>query len=360
MAEPESEVEGVVPLEEELALLGEEEGEAGEVGAPRVHLRLREVGVRGELHGEVGGRLPVDVDTRLEVVVGGGVAVFPLLAEHQRGADRDPGAEVEGGQAGEPSRAARLRHLPVEARARPAVGLQQSLHAPLDVEVPAVDPFAEAQRSDRQAELDAPPRLVDRRRCLPHSVPRRVLSLAAARDERVVARAAGVHHEDVAGASVLPGAEDETHVILAAQPGVAGDGVADDLVGAGIVAADPEHQLLRIREHPHLGCERRGRALVGIDHGEILDRVSLRPRGLVEDAVEGQLVGKCADAQRAPALHFSRSPRNGAGEEHQKGAGQGEEGETGRHCRHFTEVDYPAEDPRASKRSDVPCSASLF
>ncbi len=48
-----AEVEDAAPFEEEVALLGEEEGEAREVHLLLVDLHLREVGVHGEVGGEV-------------------------------------------------------------------------------------------------------------------------------------------------------------------------------------------------------------------------------------------------------------------------------------------------------------------
>src|SRR6185503_12644927 len=55
------EVEQAAPLEEELALLREEQVEAGEVHLLLVDLHLREVGVVGEVGGEVGGQSVFDV-----------------------------------------------------------------------------------------------------------------------------------------------------------------------------------------------------------------------------------------------------------------------------------------------------------
>ncbi len=47
------EVEDAAPLEEEVALLGEEQAEAREVHLLLVDLHLREVGVDGEVGGQV-------------------------------------------------------------------------------------------------------------------------------------------------------------------------------------------------------------------------------------------------------------------------------------------------------------------
>ena len=60
------ELEDARVLQEEVALLGIEEREAGQVDAPPVHLRFREVGVHGHGRAQAGADAVVDVDAGVE------------------------------------------------------------------------------------------------------------------------------------------------------------------------------------------------------------------------------------------------------------------------------------------------------
>ena len=69
------EVEDAAPFQEELALLGEEQAEAGQVHLLLVRLDLREVGVPGEVGGEVLGQAVLDVEADIPIQFGRWVGV---------------------------------------------------------------------------------------------------------------------------------------------------------------------------------------------------------------------------------------------------------------------------------------------
>ena len=170
-AEAEPEVEDVGGVEEEGALLGKEQREAGEVGAARVDLGLGEVGVDGERGERVRAEPLRDVEARLEPALGPASGAGSLSPADQRGTHAEPQAQVEARQPGEQARPARLEDRVVLPRARPAVGLLQPLDAPLDVEPPLAKPVLEAERRDRDPDLGRPARGVAVRGRLPLAVP---------------------------------------------------------------------------------------------------------------------------------------------------------------------------------------------
>ena len=216
-AEAGPEGEDVRGVQEEGALLGEEEREAGQVGLLRVDLGLREVGVHGERGQGVGAEPLRHVQARLEDAVGRRLRRRVLETSDESGAHAEAQAEIEAGKPGEQARLARLEDRVVLPRARPAVRLLQPLDAPLDVQAPFPEVAPEAQRLDRDADLRGPAPGVARGRRLPLAVPVLVHVLAARLDERVEAGAAGVDREDVAGAAVLERVEDEDDVVLDAR-----------------------------------------------------------------------------------------------------------------------------------------------
>ena len=84
------ELEGGGVLEEEGPLFGEEEREAGQVDLLVVRLHLGEVGVRGQVHGEVRGDAPLHVEPDVEAfgfaVLGADRKRVPArFAERERG-----------------------------------------------------------------------------------------------------------------------------------------------------------------------------------------------------------------------------------------------------------------------------------
>ena len=87
------ELECPAALEEEVALLGKHHREAGEVDLLLVHLHLREVGVDGEVGGQVG----VDAVLRVEAAGGGPVVDHRRRADPITGHLRDAvGLELDG------------------------------------------------------------------------------------------------------------------------------------------------------------------------------------------------------------------------------------------------------------------------
>jgi len=152
---------------------------------------------------------------------------------------------------------------------------------------------------NRDADLDRPAGRGDRRGRLPDAVPFAVLA-GAVLDQRVVARAARVDDEDVAGAAVLGGIEHDADVILVLEVGIARVGVADDSIRLRIVADDADHDRFGAREHPHLGASGWRRALHRFDHRQIVDGLGRRPCGLFHPAVEAHVLRQHAGAHRWP------------------------------------------------------------
>src|SRR5262249_28064523 len=135
-AEAGAEREDVGPVQEERPLLGEEQRESREVRLARVYLGLGEVGVDGERGEGVRAEPLRDVQARVERAVRRSRGRVVLEAADERGPDAEAQAQVEHGQAGEETGAARLEDAEVLARARPPVGLLEPLDSALDVEAP--------------------------------------------------------------------------------------------------------------------------------------------------------------------------------------------------------------------------------
>ncbi len=297
-AESKAEGEDVGPLQEERALLREEQREARQVGAARVHLGLGEVGVDGQRAEQVRAEPLRDVHARLKRPIDVGVRRRDAAARCDGRPDRQAQAQVESRQASQFAGAARLRHLVVPAPAGPAVRLLQALDAALDVEVPGGQSRLEAQRRNWDADFQHPAAGVPARRRLPQPVPVRVLALAAGVHQRVVARAAGIHGEDVPRAPVPKGVEHDLHVIFVLQRPVARLGERHDAGRFGILAANPDQQRLRIGQDSHRRSRRRRGARRRLAHREVLDCLRLLPRRLVESAVEANRAGDRAGRDR--------------------------------------------------------------
>ena len=121
LPEPEAEGEDVGPLQEERALFREEQREARQVGPPRVHLGLGEIGVDRERSEQVRAEPLRDVDARLQGPVDVGVRRRHAAARGDGRTDREAEAQVESRQTRQFAGAARLRHLVVPAPARPPI-----------------------------------------------------------------------------------------------------------------------------------------------------------------------------------------------------------------------------------------------
>ena len=211
-----------------------------------------------------------------------------LEASDEGGAHAEAQPEIEAGKPGEQARLARLEDRVVLPRARPAVRLLQSLDAPLDVEAPFPEVAPEAQVSIGMRISAVQPPASRRGAGLPLAVPVLVASSPPGCDERVVACAAGVDREDVTGAAVLERVEDDDDVVLALEVAVPLLREAHDPRGLGVLAADPEHQGLRTRQHLHEPTAVRTVALPRLDHHQVRAGRGQAPLGLVEDTVDVQ------------------------------------------------------------------------
>ena len=313
--------EDAPPLEEELALLREEEREAGQVHLPLVHLHLREVGVQGEVGGQVLGDAVLDVDAgraatlvvqrRVREQVGGHTADrvgFDLdvaarrgrFETHQRPGRRD--AEDTGRPAAAAGRDGQPRQIGVLVLAADAAA---KLNAP---DVRRLRPVAE--RLERNLHLDRPAAVEAAGPHVPHRVPVGV-RVALVRELLVGAPAerVGVEHEAVA--AVVERVEERAEVVVLAElGGVAAHLVRNPLAPGRRVPHPGGDVDIRVVEHdPRLGRLGRGRAGVGNVLDEVGDRRHRLVDRLVEDAVEADALLETDRPYRGPPLLVTRHHR---------------------------------------------------
>ena len=268
------------PLEEEGALLREEEGKTRQVHLAVVRLRLREVGVHGEGGGEVGGHVHEDVAAGLG------------LSRPIGRSSREVGPDVEApalSRAGEPLEAPRLgevRDPDVAPRRRPAVGLLPSRDVALDVEPPGRDLLPEAQGLEGDGELCRPALAVDAGGRIPDPVPVEVEALAVVRDLALGPRAARGDRKEEAVAAVAEGVEDDHDVVVPLEVAVAAHLRGRDAGRVAVERADAEVEVVVVAQDAHLGGLPRRRALPGLRLGQRADGRGRRPVRLVEATVE--------------------------------------------------------------------------
>ena len=216
-------------LEEELALLGEEQREAGQVHLPLVHLDLREVGIEREVGGQVTGDAVLDVEAARAAAlvdylrrggqVGGqasdGVGLDLEVAArrgrlepHERAGRRD--AEDAGRPAAAPRRDRQMRQIGILVLAPDAAA---KLNAPDMRRLRTV-----AERLERNLHLDRPAAVEAAGPHVPHRVPVGV-RVALVRELLVGAPAerVGVEHEAVA--AVVERVEERAEVVVLAELG---------------------------------------------------------------------------------------------------------------------------------------------
>ena len=293
-AGPAGERERAGAFEEEVALLGEEQVEAGEVDLLFVDLDLGEVGVDGQVGGEVLGQpvLEVAADPPLEV---------PLRRRHDGPVGGEPAEgvrlQLDGAaadrrfQAGE---RARGRHLQDAAEGRECarhVGQVRPLvlpaHDPPQVDSPGLlAARAVAQRLEGNRHFDRPAAVEFRRPDRPHRVPVDV-GRALVGDLAVGEAADGVGVEDVAVAAVVEGVEQHREgVVLAQLVGVAPHLVGDAALRLALVAAGRHVDLIVVEEDPGVGLLGGRRELERLLLDEAADRRGLGVDGVVEPPVE--------------------------------------------------------------------------
>ena len=291
------ELEDPCVLQEELPLLGEEEGEAGEVDALLVRLHLREVGVDGGIQHHSGVDLPLDVAAHVSPPLGfrfGRVLVGPGEAE---GLDLQVEAGAgQVGQALDPTRAAHPVEAPVGARpAGPERLLVLAALHPIDVEAPRAPVPRVAQGTERDGKLRRPAPLDPLGRHLPDRPPVGVEGLALVGDERVVLRPVRVGPEHEGVAAVEEGVEQQEDDVVARRASVPPPGLdeavalqdpADHPVRLGIPGEDADVEVLAVEEQAYFRVVGGGGAFLRLALLEAGGRGGLGPGRFVEAAIQ--------------------------------------------------------------------------
>src|SRR4029434_1914607 len=228
LAETQTKRERVRTFQEERPLLGEEERKPREVCAPCVDFGLREIGIHSRGSDHIRPDLLRDVEARLRLSVRTrrGRRDSTTRRDRRAHAEAEPLAECR--QLSNHAGAARLRDLVLTRRVGPAIGLEQTLDAPLHVEIPFAQTRLEAEGLRRDQNLDRPSHRRARRAGLPDAVPVRILVVGPGVDQAVIPCAARIDGEDIAGSTVEKGAEDHSNVILIAERSIAAHAEADD------------------------------------------------------------------------------------------------------------------------------------
>ena len=284
-----AEVEDAAAFEEELPLLRKEQVEPRQVELRLVGLHLREVGVVGEVRGQVLRQAVLDVDAavagalvhdllrRIEGAVDrpDGVRLDLEPAVAARDLDADQGAcrrQSEHAGAGRDGDAGQIGGLVLVADAAP------ELQAP-DLVLARLEP----ERLERDLHLHGPAALEAARARIPDRIPV-VVGVALVGDLVVEEAADGRDHEREAVAPVVEGVDADAEIVVVDDL----ERVALHLVGDPLRLGHPGPQPRRhvdvfvVEEHPRLGALRGGRAL----DRELLHEAFDGRDGLVDAVVE--------------------------------------------------------------------------
>ncbi len=295
------ELEDARVLQEERALLGEEEREARQVELARVGLGLGEVRVDRQHRLQAGRDAIEGVQPRLagRLVRAGRAVVHPVAVEEGHHVETQPlvqpvqARQIAGFRDQEDGR--------VVARARPAVDLVAALDPAVDVEAPGPARGIEGQRLERDRELRRPALGIDRRRALPDPVPGLVEVLTVVRDQRVALVAGGVDLEEVGVAPVVEAVDHDLEPVVVVEHGVAGHLGGDDPRRIAVEAAHADVERVLVEEDADLGAFAGRRALVRLDLGQRADLRRLAPALLVQPAVDPRRHGHVRGADRGLA-----------------------------------------------------------
>ena len=273
-------VVGARAFQEELALLGKEQGKAGEVDLPIVGLRLGKVGVHGQDGGEVGR------DVLGDVQAGFPLAVVLFFAPGGVGPELPAFALLQSLEAGEQACLGEVGDPHVLPRRGPAVLLLLPLDLSLDVQAPGGLSRLEAEGLEGNGQLGRPPALGPEGRRIPDPVPVVGRVLLVVRDLPVASRPRRVDLEEEAVALVEEGVHQDGDRVVDLQHRVTGELGGHDGPGLAVVADDAQVEVVRVVEHADLGLFRGGLPLVGYTLDEGADGRGQGPGSLVEPSVE--------------------------------------------------------------------------
>ena len=305
------EVEVAAPLEEEVALLGQEQAEPGEVHLLLVHLDLREVGVHGEVGGDVGRHavLEIAAELRVEVaahrrhpeVVGRRAAERIGLdlhvarrrrqvQAHQRAIRRHA---VEGHRTGQVLRH-RAQVVPFVLAADGAPHLEPPHH---------VGARGVADRLERDGDLQRPAALEAAGAGRPHRVP--VGVGRAFVDDGIIGEAAErVRVEHEAAAPVVEGVERHADVVVVPHlVGVAPQLVGHPLLGRRRIVDPRRHvDVAIVVGDPDVGALGGQLAVPRDDLDEVAERLVVDIGPLVEAAIVDERLGQLDRADGRPPI----------------------------------------------------------
>ena len=303
-APPHSELENAGALEEELALLREEQRKAGQVDDGFVDFGLGKVGVGRDLGGETRGQAEPG---HLEAGVGntGVPAGRGRIAAAAADAVRLD-AELESGvnvlDAHEVAGLRHLQELEVAIPRAPQHALVGAAGEAQEVHAEGGEVFGGAEAGERDLDLGRPAGLGDARLGPPPLVPFDVDIAAFVGRERVVLGAQRIDREVIAVAMIVKCVEHDLEAV------VVGKGVVAAALAGGDAAwrrgaTDAEIERILTHDHAHLGRFARRLVDVRLLLDKVGDRLGLAPRRLVEHAVDGQRV---RDPRRARRLGRDR------------------------------------------------------
>ena len=314
-AGPAADVEHAGVLQEEVALLGEEEREARQVDLLLVHLDLGEVGVQREVQVEARRHAVFDVEAVLVEpgpVQASGYGVLPAAGQHVR---RQPQiqAPVDPADAAQGACLAETGQLVFLGDRGPEDLLVLAPDVAHEVGAPHLRlGGGEAQRDHRDGDLRDPPVGRAARDGVPDAVPvhvdvRAVRAAEAALtlfgDLLLQLGAQRADDEHVARAAVLERVQDELKVVLVEQARrVAAHLGGDHAAGLRVVRLDADIQGARVVQQTDDRPLRCRRALGGLLLGECIDDRRRLPCRLVETPVDA---GRLVHALRLDAVQLA-------------------------------------------------------
>ena len=289
-------------LEEERAFfLVEKRERVVDVQLRAVGLDLGKIRIQGRVQGEVRCRAPFDIHARVELdALAGerraGYRTLLTVTHRQRRRDLEVLAGLDAGEPAEFRETAQVAAVVAIADVvRQAVAVvaraeTQRVDAPL-LHVLAV---LEAQRRERDFELDDVAGGVDLAGRVPQAVPRRILVAALLLDDQVHLRAPRVREDFVRAALVVEGVEHQADEIVAPRA-VAIAQVRADGRRLRVLGDERDQQVGAVLGQVHRGLDRRRRVFARAGLVGQVELGRLLPKRFVELAVEGRTAGDVGD-----------------------------------------------------------------
>ena len=278
-----AELEDVGVLQEEVALLGEEQPEPGEVDLPVVDLGRGEVGVdrkrcieqRRDLVEDIERGLPIEPRSApsIEVVV---------FDDAQRRHDIQPAALLQAFETRDRARDARVE---LAVARDPAQGLVIALNRALEVHSPGVVGGIERQRLEGNRHFRGPAAVVARRCALPDPFPVR-LDIGCVLIERIPAHAVGVDLEAITAAPVEIRVEYDREPVLVPEPLALAQDLRRDPFRVAVIEPCGNVQGVVVVGEAYLRRLGRFGVFDGIELMQVFDQCRPRPDLVVEHAVD--------------------------------------------------------------------------